>query len=565
MRSPAVWLAAPIGVFAANACLAARPPTSVNPITHVIIIMQENRSFDEYFGMFPNVNGIPAGVCVPLNPSNPGAGCVTPYEDVHDASTGGPHTAVDAQTDLDDEITTDKMDGFVYAEGLKACGKHSSQCPPGKKSAPVFATMGYHTAAEIPNYWSYASHFVLQDSLFEGIRGWSMVSHNDIVSEWSADCKKGKPAIDCVTSNTTVAAKAKTIYPWVSLFQLLDLNGISWKYYLGEGAEPDCEDDEMTCAPEPQATGVPSYWNPLPYFAWAQQAGSPYIQQHNPPVDQLLLDIASGNLPQVSWIIPSSQYSEHPLMGSDAGMEYVTSMVNAVMQSPYWQNTAIFIAWDDWGGFYDHVAPPNVDYNSSTTPVQGFGLRVPGMLISAYAKAGYIDSSVLSFDNYATFIENLLMGGARLDPTALGNPDTRPDIRDELTSVTFLDGTTAPIGDLMSEFDFVDPPQLPLILSTHIPTSIQVSCIPDTIRNTETCQGDTVTVSWDSIHGPDMPGIFTYHLQRDGVELPQCTGTANSCVDTPGIGNHLYRAYSVDQYNVTSPLSAAAEADVTKK
>jgi phospholipase C len=568
-----LWLVVPAGIMAASTCTGATRPTTPNPITHVIIIMQENHSFDNYFGTYPNANGIPQGTCVPINPSEPDLGCVVPYEDVHDAGPGGPHGAATAQADIDDGISHAYMDGFVYSEITNACGKRGScsgtvfpSRAPLPHGAATYAVMGYHTAAEIPNYWAYASHFVLQDAMFEGIRGWSGVSHNDLVSEWSAICTNKKRASTCVTSSGSSAPKPSTIYPWANLFQLMDLNGVSWKYYLGEGTEPDCEDGELTCAPEPQQSKLPGYWNPAPYFAWVQAQGPTYLQQHNPSVDQFLLDVANGTLPQVSWIIPSEQYSEHPNAGSDAGMDYVTSMVNAVMQSPYWQNTAIFITWDDWGGFYDHVVPPNADYNSTANPVQGFGLRVPGLLISAYAQAGYIDNSVLSFDSYATFVENLFMNGARLNPTALGNPDSRPDIRDELTSVTYWDGSTAPIGDLMDEFDFVDPPQPQLILSTHIPSNIQVSCIANgAIRNTERCNSTTVTISWASIQGPNMPGTFIYHLQRDGLDLPQCVGTANSCVDTPGIGNHLYRAYSIDPNNVTSPLSAAAEADVTKK
>ena len=397
MARPPLWLALSASFIAAGTCTAATRQTTPNPITHVIIIMQENRSFDDYFGTFPNANGIPPGTCVPLNPANPTLGCVAPYEDQHDVSGGGPHIANDAQVDIDDGITQAKMDGFVYSELTVECGNKSSKCSeiPGR-SAPTYAVMGYHTAAEIPNYWAYASHFVLQDALFEGIRGWSGVSHNDIVSEWSALCSNDKVTSTCVTRPTNPAPKSSTVYPWASLFQLMDLNGVSWKYYLGEGTEPDCEDGEMTCAPEPQAAGVPGYWNPAPYFAWVQAQAAGYLQQHNPPVDQFLVDVANGTLPQLSWVVPSQQYSEHPLAGSDAGMDYVTSMVNAVMQSPYWQNTAIFIAWDDWGGFYDHVVPPNVDYNSTTNPVQGFGLRVPGLMISAYAQAGYIDNSVLT-------------------------------------------------------------------------------------------------------------------------------------------------------------------------
>jgi hypothetical protein len=230
------------------------------------------------------------------------------------------------------------------------------------------------------------------------------------------------------------------------------------------------------------------------------------------------------------------------------------------MQSPVWNSSAIFIAWDDYGGFYDHVAPPNVDTNSNTTvdPIQGFGLRVPGIMISPWARSGYIDDNVLTFASYATFFEDIFMNKARLDPAQLGNPDARPDIRDALTSVTFLDGSKHRIGSIMDEFDFTQAPLPPLILSTHIPTGIMVSCAPD---NSEPCQSDTVKISWNPVAAKEIPGPFTYHVQRDGVDLPSCVTTATSCKDKPGSGIHLYRALSVDSSGVHSPLSAAAEAD----
>jgi phospholipase C len=237
--------------------------------------------------------------------------------------------------------------------------------------------------------------------------------------------------------------------------------------------------------------------------------------------------------------------------------------VNAVMQSPYWTSTAIFIAWDDWGGFYDHVVPPNVDTNTTAYPIQGFGLRVPGLMISAYAKQGYIDHSVLSFDSYATFIENIFFGGTRLVPSAMGNPDNRPTIRDAMTSVQYLDGSTAPLGDLINEFNFHAPPRPPLLLSAHIPSSIQVSCLKGVIGNIEQCpKNAVVTISWDQITGADVTAAYTFHVQRDGVELPGCVTTQASCSDIPGQGQHLYRAYSVAPSGLTSPISAAAEADV---
>ena len=216
----------------------------------------------------------------------------------------------------------------------------------------------------------------------------------------------------------------------------------------------------------------------------------------------------------------------------------------------------------DWGGFYDHVAPPNADRNSTSYPVQGFGLRVPGLMISAWAKPGYIDHQTLSFENYAIFFENLFMNSARLDPAALGEPDARPDIRDEIRSVSFPNGAKEHIGYLIDEFDFTQTPRPPLVLTTHIPTDIHKYCRKGATDFGDVCQLPQVTVLWNplDVHAPQPPS-FVYHVTRDGVELPSCTGTATTCTDTPGSGAHLYRVYSVDGNGVSSPLSPAAEAD----
>jgi phospholipase C len=155
-------------------------------------------------------------------------------------------------------------------------------------------------------------------------------------------------------------------------------------------------------------------------------------------------------LPAVSWIVPNDRVSEHPPGLVSAGQAYVTKLVNAVMRSPDWSSTAIFLTWDDWGGFYDHVKPPRVDVN-------GYGLRVPGIVISPYAKRGNIDHQTLSFDAYAKFIEDDFLGGQRLDPRTDGRPDPRPDVREN-----------APIlGNLANDFDFTQQPRSPLILDPH--------------------------------------------------------------------------------------------------
>jgi Phosphoesterase family len=122
------------------------------------------------------------------------------------------------------------------------------------------------------------------------------------------------------------------------------------------------------------------------------------------------------------------------------------------MQGPDWNSTAIFLAWDDWGGFYDHVVPPHVDIN-------GYGLRVPGIVISPYAKRGYIDHQALSFDAYVKFIEDDFLSGQRIDPQTDGRPDPRPDVRENMPQ----------LGNLLADFDFSQQPRPPLILPANPP------------------------------------------------------------------------------------------------
>jgi hypothetical protein len=136
-------------------------------------------------------------------------------------------------------------------------------------------------------------------------------------------------------------------------------------------------------------------------------------------------------------------------------------------------------------------------------------------------------------------------------------------VRDELTSVTFPNGTTAPIGKLVNEFDFTQTALPPLVLSTHVPAGIKIACGSTDTNNPQTCATSKVTVSWRSVSGTYVPGPFTYHVLRDGVALTKCVTTKISCLDAQvPAGAHYYSAYSVDSSNVASPVSAAAEADV---
>jgi phospholipase C len=307
--------------------------------------------------------------------------------------------------------------------------------------------MGWHDAREIPNYWAYAQHFVLQDHMFEPNASWSLPSHLFMVSAWSANCTRPGDPTSCVNALDGPPSRLNTAnndYAWADLTYLLHKSNVSWSYYLSEGNEPDCADDAMLCAPQPQRRAVPGIWNPLPAFDTVKADGQlGNIQE----VDRYFTAVKNGTLPAVSWIVPENTVSEHPPAKVSVGQAYVTSLINAAMQGPDWNSTAIFLSWDDWGGFYDHMAPPKVDAN-------GYGLRVPGLVISPYAKQGYIDHQTLSFDAYLKFIEDTFLVGQRLDPKTDGLPDPRPDVRENAPQ----------LGDLRNDFDFSQPPRPPLIL-----------------------------------------------------------------------------------------------------
>jgi phospholipase C len=338
--------------------------------------------------------------------------------------------------------------------------------------------MGYHDRREIPNYWTYADKFVLQDHMFEPSESWSLVAHLYMVSAWSARCANGLDPFTCAADNTfpdrdgvpelknplfqqiTGAAlgilepgdlddlpnsPVKPDYAWTDITYLLHKYGVSWRYYVEEGSEPDCASGAMRCVPVPQVVTTPEIWNPLPDFATVhqdKQLGN--IQTSN----RIFTDARRGTLPAVSWVVPSGDDSEHPPANILAGQQHVTNVINAIMAGPDWDSTAIFLSWDDWGGFYDHVVPPTVDG-------QGYGLRVPGLVISPYAKRGYVDHQTLSFDAYLKFIEDDFLGGQRLDPRTDGRPDPRPDVRENAPQ----------LGDLTSDFDFDQAPRRPLLLN----------------------------------------------------------------------------------------------------
>ena len=451
-----------LAMLAGCGSAAPRPPSAAVPagihkIKHVVVVMQENRSFDHYFGTFPGADGIPQRngtftVCLPDRARNR---CERPYHDPSNRSLGGPHEHADAIRD----VAGGRMNGFIgrARHGLKgSCSAHPTALQCLRRLPPD--VMGYKDAREIPNYWAYAKSFVLQDHMFQPDASWSLPDHLFMVSGWSARCRRRGVAMSCVNALENPLAPPHSPqnptsrvpdYAWTDLTYLLHKHRVSWRYYVFTGAQPDCEEDEMICGRVPQNAKTPGIWNPLPWFSTVKQDRQ---LRNIVSTKYFFRDARRGTLPAVSWVIPAQKVSDHPPALISDGQAYVTSVVNAVMRSKDWSSTAIFVAWDDWGGFYDHVKPPKVDRN-------GYGLRVPAFMISPYARRGFIDHQVLSFDAYAKFIEDDFLGGGRLDPKTDGRPDRRPSVREN----------AAVLGDLSKEFDFEQTPRRPLLLPLHPP------------------------------------------------------------------------------------------------
>ncbi len=429
----------------------------IHKIKHVIIVMQENRSFDSFFGTYPGATGIPMSkglplVCVPAR-----QGCVRPYHDINDVNGGGPHGEGNAIAD----VNNGKMNGFV--EQRDAARKHcNNPDDPACKHSGFPDVMGYHTDLEIPNYWNYARDFVLDDHMFEPVKSWSLPDHLYMVSAWSAKCRTQKP-MSCASSimgpysvqqfdnavkEEVLDGRTDVNLAWTDLTWLMYTHHVSWRYYVQNGYQPDCADDSAeTCKPVRQSAATPGIWNPLPLFGDVQHD---HQQRNIQELSDFMTAAKAGHLPAVSWVVPAQNDSDHPPASIHQGQAYVTAIINAAMKSPDWKSTAIFLSWDDWGGFYDNVVPPRVDQN-------GYGLRVPAMVISPYARQGYIDHQVLSSDAYLKFIEDDFLGGARLDPRTDGRADPRPDVREDERI----------LGNMMKDFDFSQRPRKPVLLPTN--------------------------------------------------------------------------------------------------
>ncbi len=397
----------------AKAPVSTTMPPGLEKIEHFVFIMQENRSFDHYFGTYPGADGIPAGVAL----KDPHDGTlVAPYHSSNDVDFDAPHDRSNALAC----INGGKMDGFMTEAWKRYVLSVTPSLEPGYNPKEV---MSYHDYREIPNYWNYAHLYVLQDQMFSSVAAYSLPVHLYMLAAQSGGYMGEQQPYP-------------QRFDFPEITQLLQSGKITWKYYITSGNETDQEGHAISTEKE-QKENPKKYtlWNPLPAFpkVWKD------LTQRDCLVDtaQFYKDAKSGNLPQVSWVIPylPTPLSDHPAFhgGMKKAMVYVTGLINSVMQSPDWNTTAIFLAWDDWGGYYDHVNPPFVDE-------YGFGLRVPGLVISPYAKQGYIDHNTYSFDSWLKIVED----------------------RFGVQSLTARDKWAS---DMIDAFDFTQQPRPPVILS----------------------------------------------------------------------------------------------------
>ncbi len=344
-----------------------RPPAGLDKIHHIVWIIQENRSFDNYFGTYPKADGIPPGTCLPVLPGS--KKCIAPFhmpngEPICDINHvwGSAHAAYD----------NGRMDGFVWAEGTPY-------------------TMGYYDQQDIPNYWDYARHFTLCDQFFSSLMGPSGPNHLYTVAAQSGG----------LTANVGLGEGEKYLdepdgFTFATMVNLFTKANVSWKYYVETVPTPPGWRTGDLNFPNPKKYNI---WNPLPGFEAIRS--NPALMAHLVDQKEYYRDLKQGTLPEVSWLVPADQDSEHPPEPAAPvaqGMWYVTRLINALMQSRYWSDSVVFLTWDDYGGFYDHVVPPEVD-------AYGYGPRVPTIVISPYAKPGYISHYAYDFTSMLKFIE----------------------------------------------------------------------------------------------------------------------------------------------------------------
>ncbi|MCI4331020.1 MAG: hypothetical protein L3K19_04150 [Thermoplasmata archaeon] len=344
-------------------------------ISHVVFLMQENHAFDNLFGVYCTStgkycqnasSGIPPNTCVPKDPARPSLGCITPFnltpgrvnQDLtHDwAST---HAA----------WNNGSMNGFLKAEG-----------------SPL--TFGHYNGSTIPLYWDLAEEYGLADHMFSGSMSYSLSNHWDMLAPLPPPVSQKTYVGYSIPVNEQYLNQSNATQSFEST--LLN-SSVSWKYY--DYNLPRTYN--LSIGKPGRLSPALDYWNPL---AARAQSYNRSVSSHFVARSTFFTDAATGSLPNVSWVIPTDAESDHPPLNLTTGQNWVASVVDAVESSPDWNSTVLFISWDEYGGFYDHVAPPYVD-------IYGDGFRVPLLAVSPWVSQGTVDHQVLSFSSILRLME----------------------------------------------------------------------------------------------------------------------------------------------------------------
>ena len=329
------------------------------PIRHLVVLMQENHSFDNYFGTYPGADGIPAGTCLPSSFQSPALSCVKPSHVGGRAVSGlGSDPRLFAL-----QYGDGRMDGFfaAYRVGRGLGGPNP---------------LGYYDARDLPYAWNLAGRYVLFDRFFSSAHGGSVWNHLF--------------AISATPGNRRADEQPPAGYPdTTTIFDRLEDAGVPWRFYVQDYDPTNTIDNPGDST---------SQLGQVPLLAMPRVVRSPRLVSNIVDMQEFYRDARTGRLPAVSYIAPGAR-SEHPPEKLILGQTFLRSIVNELMRSPEWSSTAFVLTYDSWGGWYDHVRPPTVDR-------YGYGFRVPALLVSPYARHGAIDHTTLDFTSILRFIED---------------------------------------------------------------------------------------------------------------------------------------------------------------
>ena len=358
----AVWAATVVAIALAALLGQGRPvaaTATTTPIEHVVVLMQENHSFDNYFGTYPGVDGIPDGVCMPLDPFSATGDCVEPFQlGENDVVLEDP---VHNRTTQGIQYNDGAMDGFVYA--LEQRGQDGR------------LAMAHYGEEHLPYYWNLLGEYVLFDRFFSSAAA-SFANHMFWVAGVSAEEGPAPGALNDV----------------VTIFDRLQEAGIDWKFYV-QDYQPEVNYrtiDEFPSGVEQVAS--------VPLLNIDRFIDEPDLNSHIVDLDEYYADLERGTLPAVAYIV-SAGPSEHPVGRVISGQRFVRGLIQTLMRSSSWESSAFMVTYDDWGGWYDHVRPPQVD-------AHGYGFRVPAFLVGPYAKRGHVESATLDYTSILRFIED---------------------------------------------------------------------------------------------------------------------------------------------------------------